>query len=292
MSDSAADSTRALVLAGGGLAGIAWETGVLLGICEEAPAAGKKLLDADVLVGTSAGSTVVAQLGSGLPLQDLFDRQLSDEHGAREIHPGVSIDTITDLFLTAMTTPGATREQKLRRIGAVAADTDTVAEAVRRAVIEHRLPTRRWPARAMRVTAIDIATGELVVFDADSGVGLVDAVAASCAVPGVWPPVTIGDRRYMDGGVGSTVNMSAAQDCGAAVVLVPSRADSPSPWGTGTVAEIDAFPGATLAVFADEQSLAAFGANPLDPACRAPAARAGRAQGRREAGRVAEFLGA
>ncbi|WP_460357754.1 patatin-like phospholipase family protein [Mycobacterium sp. ZZG] len=292
MSDSAADSTRALVLAGGGLAGIAWETGVLLGICEEAPAAGKKLLDADVLVGTSAGSTVVAQLGSGLPLQDLFDRQLSDEHGAREIHPGVSIDTITDLFLTAMTTPGATREQKLRRIGAVAADTDTVAEAVRRAVIEHRLPTRQWPARAMRVTAIDIATGELVVFDADSGVGLVDAVAASCAVPGVWPPVTIGDRRYMDGGVGSTVNMSAAQDCGAAVVLVPSGADSPSPWGTGTVAEIDAFPGATLAVFADEQSLAAFGANPLDPACRAPAARAGRAQGRREAGRVAEFLGA
>ncbi|WP_024444514.1 patatin-like phospholipase family protein [Mycolicibacterium iranicum] len=284
--------TRALVLAGGGLAGIAWETGVLLGICDEAPEAGARLLSADVLLGTSAGSTVAAQLGSGLSLDELFARQLSDAHGAHEIHPGVSIDSITELFLTAMMTPGATKEQKLQKIGGVAADTDTVPEAVRRNVIEHRLPSHDWPERTMRVTAIDIATGELVVFDADSGVGLVDSVAASCAVPGVWPPVTIGNRRYMDGGVGSTVNMSAVQDCESAVVLVPSGANSPSPWGTGTVAEIEAFPGATLAVYADDDALAAFGPNPLDPACRAPAAQAGRAQGRREAQRVAEFLSA
>jgi NTE family protein len=284
--------TRALVLAGGGLAGIAWETGVLLGICDEAPEAGARLLAADVLLGTSAGSTVAAQLCSGLSLDELFARQLSDAHGAHEIHPGVSIDTITELFLTAMMTPGATKEQKLQKIGDIAADTDTVPEAVRRTVIEHRLPSHEWPERTMRVTAIDIATGELVVFDANSGVGLVDSVAASCAVPGVWPPVTIGDRRYMDGGVGSTVNMSAVQDCGSAVVLVPSGANSPSPWGTGTVAEIETFPGATLAVYAADDALAAFGPNPLDPACRAPAAQAGRAQGRREAARVAEFLSA
>lgn len=287
----AADVPRALVLAGGGLAGIAWETGVLLGICDEAPAAGTKLLDADVLLGTSAGSTVAAQLASGLPLQELFDRQLSTEHGAHEIHPGVSIEAITNLFLSAMTSPGSGKAERLKKIGAVAADTATVGEAMRRRVIEQRLPAHEWPARVMRVTAIDIATGELVVFDADSGVSLVDAVAASCAVPGVWPPVTIGGRRYIDGGVASTVNMSVVRDCGAAVVLVPSGADSPSPWGPGTAAEIETFPGAALPVFADEESLAAFGANPLDPACRAPAARAGRAQGQREAGRIAHFLG-
>ncbi|KWX68003.1 patatin-like phospholipase family protein [Mycobacterium sp. NAZ190054] len=285
------DPMRALVLAGGGLAGIAWETGLLLGICDEAPEAGRSLLAADVLLGTSAGSAVAAQIGSGFPLEELFARQLSDEHGAHEIHPGVSVDAITDLFLKAMTTPGAGKEQKLQKIGAVAADTHTVSEPLRRTVIEHRLPVHDWPARALRVTAIDIATGELTVFDADSGVGLVDAVTASCAVPGVWPPVTIGDRRYMDGGVGSTVNMPAVDDCGAAVVLVPSAENSPSPWGTGAVTEIEDFPGATLAVFADTGSLAAFGANPLDPACREPAARAGREQGRREAARVARFLG-
>ncbi len=282
--------TRALVLAGGGLAGIAWETGVLLGILEEAPEVGRQLLDSDVLVGTSAGSTVAAQLGSGMGLTELFERQRSESHGAHEIHPGVSIDAITDLFLKAMTIPDATREQKLQKIGAVAAGTDTVGEAVRRKVIEHRLPSHDWPARILRVTAIDIATGELVVLDASSGVTLVDAVAASCAVPGVWPPVTIGERRFMDGGVGSTVNMSAAVDCAAAVALVPSPADSPSPWGAGTAAEIEAFPGEALAVFADDDALAAFGPNPLDPACRAPAAEAGRVQGRREAARVADFL--
>lgn len=282
---------RALVLAGGGLAGIAWETGVLLGISDEVPEAGAALLGSDVLLGTSAGSTVAAQIGSGLPLDELYARQVSEAEGSHEIHPGVSVDAITDLFLSAILTPGATKEQKLQKIGAVAASTDTVAESVRREVIEHRLPSHDWPKRILRVTGIDIATGELVVFDNGSGVPLVDAVAASCAVPAAWPPVTIGDRRFMDGGVGSTVNMSAAQDCGVAVVLAPSGADSPSPWGMATAEEIEAFPGATLAVFADADSLAAYGPNPLDPACRLPSAEAGRLQGRREAHRVAQFLG-
>ncbi|CAN3130420.1 patatin-like phospholipase family protein [Mycobacterium sp. smrl_JER01] len=289
--DAETDVNRALVLAGGGLAGIAWETGVLLGICDEHPDAGRALLDADVLLGTSAGSTVAAQIAGGLPLEELFARQVSGQHGVHEIHPGVSIDAIAGLFLDAMLTPGATRAQKLQRIGAIALETDTVTQAVRRRVIEHRLPSHSWPSRVLRVTAIDIATGDLTVFDGASGVGLVDAVAASCAVPGVWPPVTIGGRRCIDGGVASTVNMSAVGDCGTAVVLVPSGADSPPPWGVSAAAEIEGFPGSTLAVFADARSLAAFGANPLDPVCREPAARAGREQGRREAHRVAEFLG-
>ena len=285
-----ADGLRALVLAGGGLAGIAWETGVLLGISDEIPEAGQALLDSDVLLGTSAGSTVAAQIGSGLPLGELFERQVAPGE-TQEIHPGVSVEAITDLFMNAMLTPDATKEQKLQKIGAVAAATDTVPESQRRSVIAHRLPSHEWPQRALRVTVIDIATGELVVFDNTSGVDLVDAVAASCAVPGAWPPVTIGDRRFMDGGVGSTVNISVVQDCGVAIALVPSGVDSPSPWGTAAAEEIDAFAGGTLAVFADSESIAAFGPNPLDPACRVPSAEAGRAQGRREAHRVARFLG-
>ena len=100
--------------------------------------------------------------------------------------------------------------------------TETVPEPVRREVIAQRLPSHDWPDRALRITAIDTATGELVVFDRGSGVQLVDAVAASCAVPGAWPPVTIAGRRYMDGGVASSVNLGVARDCDAAVVLVPS----------------------------------------------------------------------
>ncbi|BAV40320.1 MULTISPECIES: patatin-like phospholipase family protein [Mycobacterium] len=284
---------RALVLAGGGLAGIAWETGVLLGIADESPAAARLLLDSDVLVGTSAGSAVAAQISSGTSLDALFDRQIAEQ--SAELDPGVDIDVITELFLDALREPRIPGVDKIRlrlqRIGAVALATETVSESVRREVIAARLPCHDWPDRALRVTAIDVSTGELVAFDRDSGVELVDAVAASCAVPGAWPPVTIAGRRYMDGGVASLVNLGVADDCGVAVVLVPTGADAPSPFGGGSAAEVAEFAGTSLGVFADDDSLAAFGANPLDPCCRKASALAGRAQGRREASAVAAFLG-
>ncbi|MGA7050314.1 MAG: patatin-like phospholipase family protein, partial [Mycobacterium sp.] len=263
-------SGQALVLAGGGIAGIAWETGILRGIAEVSPAAARMLMDSDVLVGTSAGSAVAAQIGTGGTLEALFDAQVAET--SAEIDSGVDIDTIIGLFLTVLEEPyeesaDKTRQQ-MRRIGAVAAGTETVPEAVRRQVIAQRLPSHTWPERALRITAIDVATGELVVFDRESGVGLVDAVAASCAVPGAWPPVTIAGRRYMDGGIASAVNLGVARDCDVAVVLVPAGADAPAPFGDGLAAEIAAFAGPTFTVFADDDSLAAVGPNALDPRCR------------------------
>lgn len=278
---------RALVLAGGGIAGISWETGVLQGIADQAPQTARTLLDCDVLVGTSAGSAVAAQISSGSALDELYARQIAPT--SAELDPGVGVETITELFFNAITKPGTTR-QKLQRIGAIAAATDTVAEPVRREVIAGRLPSHHWPDRDLRLTAIDIVTGERVVFDRESGVDLVDAVAASCAVPGAWPPVTIGERRYMDGGVASSVNLDIAADCDVAVVLVPSSGAAPSPFGAGPGAEVAAFHGAAFGVFADDDSRAAFGANPLDPRCRVASAKAGRAQGRRDAAALTAFL--
>jgi NTE family protein len=282
-------STRALVLGGGGIAGIAWETGIMLGIADELPAAAQALLESDVLLGTSAGSAVVAQLGSGLSLAELFARQVDEASG--EIDPGVGTEGIVELFLAAMSDPDATLTQRRQRIGAVALAAGTVTEPVRREVIAQRLPSHVWPERALRVTAVDVDTGELALFDRDSGVALVDAVAASCAVPGAWPPVTIADRRYMDGGIGSTINLHFAADCAEAVVLVPSGESAPSAFGVGAAEELDEFGGTVLGVFADDESLAAFGPNPLDPKCRPACAQAGRAQGRRVAAAVAAFLG-
>ena len=284
---------RALVLAGGGIAGIAWETGVLRGIADESPATARLLVESDVLVGTSAGSAVAAQLSSGHTLDELFDRQVAES--SAEIDSGVDVDAITELFLTALGAPyeeprDKTRQQ-MQRIGAVALATKTVPAPVRRQVIAQRLPSHDWPDRALRLTAIDVATGELTVFDRESDVDLVDAVAASCAVPGAWPPVTIAGRHYMDGGVASSVNLVVAADCARAVVLVPSGVDTPSPFGAGPAAEVSSFAGAAFAVFADGDSLAAFGPNALDPGCRIPSALAGREQGRREAATIARFLG-
>ena len=282
---------RALVLAGGGLAGIAWETGVLCGIADESSTSARLLLASDVLVGTSAGSAVAAQVSSGCTLEELFVRQVAET--STEIDPGVDIDTIVELFLAALGDPntlGNNKSGQAQRIGAVALATETVPEPVRRNVIAQRLPSHEWPDRELRLTAIDTGTGELVVFDRNSGVELVDAVAASCAVPGAWPPVTIAGRRYMDGGVASSVNLGVADDCDAVVVMSPVGVDAPSPFGEGPAAEIDAFPGAAFAIFADDDSLAAFGPNPLDPRCRVSSAKAGREQGRREAAAVARFL--
>ena len=278
------------MLAGGGLAGIAWETGILRGIADESPGTAEAVLVADVLVGTSAGATVAAQLGSGLGLDALFDRQTTES--TTELNPNAGVDEITELFLTTMLVPNTTKTEKLQKIGAVALSTRTVTEAVRRDAIAQRLPSHDWPDRVLRISAIDTATGELVMFDRNSGVGLVDAVAASCAVPGVWPPVTIGECRYMDGGVGSNLNVSLANDCHVAVVLVPSGRSAPWPFGDRTDEEVEAFDGSAFGVFADDASIAAFGPNPLDPACRNPSARAGREQGRRIAAAVTDFLGA
>ncbi len=279
---------RALVLAGGGVAGIAWEVGVLRGIAEESTRIAQCLLDSEVLVGTSAGSAVAAQIGSGRSIGDLYARQVQET--SSELDPGVSIDDITELFEKALTDPFVPLPRKLQRIGALALTSATVPEPVRRAVIADRLPSHDWPDRELRITAIDVVTGQRVVFTKDSGIELVDAVAASCAVPGAWPPVTIGDRRYMDGGVGSSINLGVADDCAEAVVLVPASESAPSPLGSGHAAELAAFGGRATAVFADDGALSAFGTNPLDPRCRTASAQAGRAQGRRAAERIAAFL--
>ena len=71
---------------------------------------------------------------------------------------------------------------------------------------------------------------------------------------------------------------------------MPSNETTPSPFGAGAPAEIAAFGGAVFAVFADEESVAAFGPNPLDPRCRKPSAVAGRNQGWRVAAAIADFL--
>ncbi|MBY0441727.1 MAG: patatin-like phospholipase family protein [Mycobacteriaceae bacterium] len=280
---------RALVLGGGGLAGIAWQTGVLCGVTDVSPVVGQLLLNSDVLVGTSAGAAVAAQISSGCGLDVLFAQQISDV--SAEFDPDVSIDVITALFRTAMTESQSSLVQRRQRIGAAALAAETVSEERRRQVISQRLPSLDWPDRVLRITAVDVASGELVVFDRDSGVELVDAVTASCAVPGAWPPATIANRRYIDGGTASLINLGTAADCDVAVVLVPASATAPSPFGGGAAVEIAGFGGSALSVFADDAALAAFGPNPLDPGCRIASAMAGREQGRRQAGEILRFLG-
>lgn len=279
----------ALVLAGGGVAGIAWETGFLLGVQDESPETASRLTNADVLLGTSAGSAVGAQIGSGVGLADLYARQLAEP--TNEIPPRIEIEELMTVFEQAAADIDASLTQRLREVGERVVSMPTVAPQVRRAVIADRLPSHEWPATLLKITAIDVKTGELVVFDRNSGVDLVDAVAASCAVPAVWPPVTIGGRQFMDGGIGSSANVDVVADYETVVMLAPTAEPGLLPFGGSLADELAAHrAGPALGIFADDASIAAFGPNPLAPSCRAPSAIAGRAQGRREAAKLAAFL--
>jgi NTE family protein len=265
-----AAARRALVLGGGGVTGIAWETGLLAGLAE----AGIDLTTADVVIGTSAGSVVGAQILSGVAIEDLYAEQLRDPTG--EIAARIGLSAMA-LFVLSFLWPGDERSGRAR-LGRAAMAARTVPESDRRAVIESRLPNRSWPDRRLLITAVEAESGEARVFDRDSGVALSDAVAASCAVPIVWPPITIDGRRYVDGGIRSAANADLARGCDRVVVFAPVEfAIRRSSRITGQLVSLG--PGVRTAVVRpDAQARKAIGSNTLDPARRAGSARAGRIQ--------------
>jgi NTE family protein len=261
----------ALVLGGGGITGIAWELGLLAGLAEQ----GVDLTGADLVIGTSAGSVVGAQIATGVDVEERYAAQLAPPDG--EIAAAMRRTTMLRFGL-AMIGPRAP-ERVRARIGRLALRTPTVPEQDRIDVIAQRLPVHEWPQRPLRIAAVDALSGAFRVFDRESGVPLVQAVAASCAVPGVWPPVTAGGRRYIDGGMRSPVNADLAHGCERVVVLAPIvRGFGPMAGALPQVEALRAAGGRVALVSPDTAAVRAIGRNVLDPAQRAASAVAGRAQ--------------
>jgi NTE family protein len=277
------DQRTALVLGGGGITGIAWEIGLLAGLAE----AGTDLSAADLVVGTSAGSVVGAQVTSGAGLEARYGRQL--EPATSETAARLNRATVVQFGWAMLRSRGRDVEFR-RRIGALALAAEkagiTPSEQERLDVIGARLAGTDWPERDLKITAVDAGTGEFRVFDRDSGVLLLSAVAASCAVPGVYPPVTIDGRRYVDGGMRSAANADLASGYDRLVVLAPIAR------GIGPMASVDAqvtgMVSRVAVVSPDKDSRTAIGRNVLDPAARAPSARAGRTQAATVAAQIAE----
>jgi len=275
---------RALVVGGGGVTGVAWELGMLAGLAE----AGVDLSTADLMVGTSAGSVVGAQFASGIPVEELYARQLAA--AGAEIAARMSTGAVLRWVWTALSSRDPQRARA--RIGRMALAAKTIPEAERRAVIESRLPGPDWPERRLLIAAVDAESGQFRAFDRESGVSLVDAVGASCAVPGVWPPVTIDGRRWIDGGARSSANADLAAGCERIVVLAPLTVGfGPMPSVAAQARELRKH--ARVAVVSpDRAAKRAIGRNVLDPARRAPSARAGRSQAAAVAPAVAEVWSA
>jgi NTE family protein len=288
---------RALVLGGGGSTGNAWLIGVIAGLFD----ARLDVTEAELIIGTSAGSTAAAQITSATPTELLAailaaapqQRTGPVKPDGGRVPSGPVADHMerTSRIIAAAEDAADMR----RRMGAAALDMDAASDGSGqtrwRATVAARLPSQRWPEQAVLITVVDAHTGEPVVFDRHSGVDLVDAVAASTAG---GPPYSIGDHRYIDGGYRSIENADLAAGYGRVLVLSPfgGKSRHPREWGTHLAAQVDelrAGGSRVETIFPDSNSEHMFGANAMDLSLRPPAARAGYDQGRALAEQLTEF---
>ncbi len=277
---------RIAVLGGGGVAGIAWASGIVAGLARR----GLQVAQADGFIGTSAGSVVGTQLACGVSPEELLAAQLTPGDDSPERARPYSQAEADARNRALMDKVSGNLAAARQRIGAFALRSETVPAAERRAIVAARLPQSHWPTRALRVVAVDTASGEHRVFDRHSGIELVDAITASCAVPGAWPAVCIEGRHYMDGGIRSLTNADIAIGAASVLVIAPLGWAEGNPVSGHLRAEVARLreTGARVKVIVpDPASAEAMGDNVLDPARRAPSARAGLAQGLREAATVA-----
>ncbi|MGC9667290.1 patatin-like phospholipase family protein [Planosporangium sp. 12N6] len=261
--------STALVLGGGGITGIGWEVGVLTGLRR----GGVDLTGADLVVGTSAGSIVGTMVACGVDLDTAVQVQREEEEQkAARIDIGLAVRAFGILR-----DPSLDPQEARARVGALALSAELGDPDGQVKWFAARMPQDEWPERRLVVTGVDAGTGEFVAWDRDSGVPLVRAVAASCAVPCVFPPVAINGRRYIDGGARSGTNADLAAGYDEVVVIAP-LADSPLFPSLGDVAALRDQAKVVL-VKPDEDALRAIGPNVLDASRRVAALEAGLAQG-------------
>ena len=285
---------RTLVLGGGGPLGIAWEAGLTAGLAE----GGVEVSVADRIIGTSAGAVVGAQLASGRPPHSLADAQAA--LGRREAaNKTAGINRPDDfrppdvgpviMLMMRPLEPGETEQDRRMKLGALALAAKTISEADYLQGFGNSFGA--WPG-TFACTAVDVATGELKVFDRSNGADLRQGVAASCAIPGVFPSVTIAGTRYMDGGVRSATGIDLA--AGATTVLaIAVVGDLGRERQMARIhREIAGLGGiAVELLIPDEDSVRAFGPNPMDPSGHTDVVYAGLAQGRRQAAQIKGFWG-
>ena len=293
--------TRALVLGGGGPVGIAWESGLIAGLAQ----AGVDLSQADFTLGTSAGSFVGARLALGADAKALAEPILAEAgravaaSGRGGGRPAADLSTLMRLMAQAQSGTRNPAEARAE-IGAFALAAKTPDEATFLASFGASfagLPDDAWPRRDFACTAVDAETGAFQLWTKASGVGVTHAVASSCSVPGVFPPVTLKGRRYIDGGMRSPTNadMASGHEVVAVIALrLGEGLDAGGRMGQLLDQEIESLKdgGATvLLITPDEASVTAFGPNLMDYARRAAAARAGLAQGLAYAKDIAPYWG-
>ncbi len=275
-SEASAQTTlhgRALALTGGGATGTAWETGVLLGLQR----GGIDVNAADIIIGTSAGSIVGAQMRSGVSLDDLYHAQVSADASvlatwSKNVDPAY-MQATRALYVTDHTLSQTERAAVGKR--ALAAQLPSEAEWLPNFYRASGIATlNAWPAKPLSIVAVDAADGSVAVFNKTQGVPIKLAIAASAAVPAFTPPITIAGSRYTDGGVAGT-NLLVARGYATVLAIVPNPAG-----GTQKdVATLQAQGAHVVLITPDAETQAAMGPNSLDASRKGASADAGIRQG-------------
>lgn len=289
---------RALVLGGGGPVGIAWEAGLAAGLKE----GGVDVARADFILGTSAGSFVGAQLAAGRDPAALAQAQIEmgRAQAAAPKDPNAKRPQAPDLtplmrLMAEAPQDGPPPASFLQRMGEFALQAQTIDEPTFLATFGSLgAGERAWPER-FACTAVDAQSGAFQVWTEKENVPLAKGVASSCCVPGIYPPVAINDRRWIDGGMRSSTSADlAAGYKRVLVVAVTGGGDDPravllTKRLDGERAAIHAAGGTSELITPDKDALAVFGVNLMNASKRAEITEAGIAQGRREAERLRAF---
>jgi NTE family protein len=307
MASSDERAPDALVLGGGGVLGEAWLSAVLAGIEH---AGGFDARDCRRFLGTSAGSIVAASLVAGIDpgarleltrpaaaavgTEWAQDAAAGGQGGALAAAlelGGVAARPLAALALSSSATGGAlVRRAMLRRVP----EGTRSLEQLRGMIERERVG---FDGRLL-VTAVELESGRRVVFGSPGAPSctVADAVLASCAIPGVFAPVRIGGRSYVDGGAWSPTNMDALEVPRGSRVLClnPTGSLRPSTRAlAGALGPISRTIGAGEAlalrhrgvevetINPDPASARAMGVNLMDPRRRAGVIAAGHAQGLR-----------
>lgn len=236
-----------LVLGAGGMTGTAFHAGVIAGL----GAAGWDARTADLMIGTSAGSTSSALLRAGLPPADFLRRmagQVPSSEGARVLG---GIKPLTSPSRSH--TPQRRRPASTALLGAMARRPWQFrpAHVVAGLLPEGTVPLDAgvgslgamfdgWPSEPTWICAVRLDDGRRVVFGKDATTSMAQAVSASCAVPGYFAPAVIDGVRHVDGGVWSVHNLDlvADQDLDLVVVSAPMSTDSWHARESGQVARV------------------------------------------------------
>ncbi|MBF6170625.1 patatin-like phospholipase family protein [Nocardia blacklockiae] len=261
MTAMAPDGFRsALVLGGGGPVGISWMAGLVTGL----RAAGVDPARADRFVGTSAGAVVGTVLAGGGEIAGLLRPPSEDVAPVRAEVSQMSA------ILATVAAENLSPAQARRRVGELALEARVGDPAEHVARIAALIGRTDWPAGDLIVTSVDVATGELRAWTAAGEATVAQAVAASTAVPGVFPPIPIGDGHYIDGGMRSPVNADLAAGAEVVVIAEPLAHMFPR-----TRADAELGSAATISIVPDTQAIAAFGPDVFARAALVPAYEAG-----------------